>query len=225
MKKAVGLVTIGQSPRVDVTGDLAELWRGAFVIKEAGALDNLSQGEIEKLAPENGDTVLVSRLRDGGSARLAEEKIIPLVQEKINILAKEVGAVFLLCTGDFPAMACSVPLFEPDKILRNTVRGILKQGQRLGVIVPAVDQQDDIIARWKRYIDNEVVTDFANPYQNDKAALAAAAERLAGQKVDMIVLDCLGFSQEMKAIVQSVAQKPVIIPRTLVGRIIAEVLE
>lgn len=224
MKPTIGLVTIGQSPRIDLTPDLEDLWQSRYTILERGALDDLTPEAIAQLAPTAGETVLVSRLREGGCARMAEERLIPLVQEAITLTARQASAVFLLCTGEFPPMASPVPLFEPDRILRNTVRGILKPGQRLGVIVPEKDQQEDIVRRWAKYIDNEVITDFGSPYAGDTHLLEQAAERLKKQDVDLIVLDCLGYSQRMKYIVKAITGRPVIIPRTLVGRLIEEVL-
>lgn len=224
MRSKIGLVTIGQSPRVDLTPDLRTLWQERYTIIERGALDDLSLTEIDALAPLPGETVLVSRLRDGACARLGEERLIPLVQQAVGELAEECGAVFLLCTGEFPAMDCAAPLFEPDRILRNTVRGILRPGQTLGVIVPEADQEADIIRRWAQYIPNPVVADHGSPYAGDTTLLQAAAQRLREQAVDMIVLDCLGFSCAMKEQVRAIAGRPVIIPRTLVGRLIEEVL-
>lgn len=224
MKPTIGLVTIGQSPRVDLTPDLEELWQSRYTLLERGALDDLSPEAIAELAPAEDETVLVSRLREGGCARIAEERLIPLVQEAITQVGRQASAVFLLCTGEFPPIASSVPLFEPDRLLRNAVRGIIRPGQTLGVIVPEADQQEDIIRRWAKYIDNPVITDFGSPYASDTELLERAAERLSQQNVDLIVLDCLGYSQKMKALVKAITGCPVIIPRTLVGRLIEEVL-
>ena len=224
MKPTIGLVTIGQSPRVDLTPDLEELWQSRYTLLERGALDDLSPEAIAELAPAEDETVLVSRLREGGCARIAEERLIPLVQEAITQVGRQASAVFLLCTGEFPPIASSVPLFEPDRLLRNAVRGIIRPGQTLGVIVPEADQQEDIVRRWAKYIDNPVITDFGSPYASDTELLERAAERLSQQNVDLIVLDCLGYSQKMKALVKAITGCPVIIPRTLVGRLIEEVL-
>lgn len=224
MKPTIGLVTIGQSPRVDLTPDLQALWQSRYTILERGALDDLTPAAIAQLAPTAEETVLVSRLRDGSCARIAEERLIPLVEDAILDVSRQANAVFLLCTGEFPPMTSSVPLFEPDRLLRNTVRGILRPGQTLGVIVPEADQQEDILRRWAKYIDNPVITDFGSPYADDTQLLEQAAQRLKEQNVDLIVLDCLGYSQKMKALVKAITGRPVIIPRTLVGRLIEEVL-
>ena len=71
MKPTIGLVTIGQSPRVDLTPDLETLWQSRYTLLERGAQDDLSPEAIAKLAPAADETVLVSRLREGGCARIA----------------------------------------------------------------------------------------------------------------------------------------------------------
>ena len=56
----IGAVTIGQSPRVDITADILPLLSSNIELIEAGAMDNYTLEEInEKFAPEEGDTVLV----------------------------------------------------------------------------------------------------------------------------------------------------------------------
>ena len=54
-KTKVGMVTIGQSPRMDVVPQIKELAGIEAEYLECGALDGLSLSEVEKLAPEGGD--------------------------------------------------------------------------------------------------------------------------------------------------------------------------
>src|SRR5438034_10613382 len=100
MKPRVGLVTIGQAPRVDVVPEMAELMRPGIEILERGALDGLSRPEIERLAPEGDNEILVTRLSDGHSVFVGKEKITPLVQRRIDELEAD-GATMsvVLCTG------------------------------------------------------------------------------------------------------------------------------
>jgi len=41
---------------------------------------------------------------------------------------------------------------------------------------------------------------------------------------DLIVMDCIGYSAEMKGIVQAETLKPVVLPRTFLGAIAGELL-
>src|SRR5438477_9211152 len=101
MATRIGMVTIGQAPRVDVVPDMAELL-GPVEIVERGALDGLTRDEIAPLAPGAGDEVLVTRLRDGTPVFVAKRHVTPLVQRRIDEL-EAAGATLtvLLCTGAF----------------------------------------------------------------------------------------------------------------------------
>ena len=80
--KKLGLITIGQSPRTDVTPDLAPIFGPDIQLCQAGALDGMTAQEIAAFAPEEGDYVLISRLRDGSSAVFAEKHILPRLPPK-----------------------------------------------------------------------------------------------------------------------------------------------
>lgn len=81
--KKLGLITIGQSPRTDVTPDLDPIFGPDIQLCQAGALDGMTAQEIAAFAPEEGDYVLISRLRDGSSAVFAEKHILPRLQQCI----------------------------------------------------------------------------------------------------------------------------------------------
>jgi protein AroM len=70
----------------------------------------------------------------------------------------------------------------------------------------------------------ELVLDAASPYTGTEVDFRAAARRLAARNVDLIVLDCIGFTGEMKRIIREESGKPVILPRTLLGRVCGEIL-
>ncbi|MGI6225987.1 MAG: AroM family protein [Peptococcales bacterium] len=225
MKPRVGLITIGQSPRSDITPDLFSIWEDKISVIEKGALDNLTPHEIGMLKPVPGETVLVSRLRDGKSATLAEERLIPLIKQQISFLEDCVDLIFLMCTGKFNGLSSQVPLIQPDGILRNTVKGILEDNQILGVLVPEKEQIAEVENIWKSYFSNKVkiVTAYGSPYK-DINLIQKGAESLKKQGADLVVLDCMGYSTFMKKEVKAITDKPVILPRTLIARIIQEIV-
>ncbi|WP_037193644.1 AroM family protein, partial [Rhodococcus rhodochrous] len=51
----------------------------------------------------------------------------------------------------------------------------------------------------------------------EKAALS-----LKEHDVDLILLDCMGYTEEMKRTVKQITGKPVILSRTLVARVLGE---
>src|SRR5437773_11372912 len=110
-RPVVGLITIGQSPRVDVVPDMAEVIGLGVEIREAGALDGLDRARIDALAPGPGDEILVTRLRDGSPVFVAKRHVAARVQATIAELERGgTTLTALLCTGAFPRLAASRPL-------------------------------------------------------------------------------------------------------------------
>ena len=52
--KTIGMITIGQSPRVDVVPEIREILGDGIEVLEAGALDGLSLEEVKGFSPRKG---------------------------------------------------------------------------------------------------------------------------------------------------------------------------
>lgn len=219
--RVLGAVTIGQSPRDDITSELRPLLGGGVTVVEAGALDGLSREEVTTLAPAPGEAVLVTRLRDGSSVRVAHRRILPRVARQVEALARQVDAVLLLCTGTFPPFQVACPVLYPDRLLLNFVRGVAS-GLHLGVVTPDPGQVAEQQGRWSA-VAGRVTVRPASPY-GDVNRLTEAAHALASRKVDVIVLDSLGYNLAVKQKFRALAGVPVILPRTLLARAAAELL-
>lgn len=219
--RRIGLITIGQSPRVDVVPDIRGVLGDAGVeLIECGALDELGREEIEALAPEEGEYVLVTRLRNGSEVKVAREKILPLMQGCINMLEPLVDVLGLLCTGEFPELRSRKLLVEPSELLLKVVES-LKVG-KLGVVVPDPAQVDLTKRKW-RHTASDISVLSVSPYTGTLDELRNASEELRDR--DLIVLDCIGFSAEAKRVVATASGKPVLIPRTLLARVLRELVE
>ena len=141
MTLRVGTVTIGQTPRVDVTPDLMKILGPEVELVEAGALDGLSSEQIAAMAPRPGDYVLVTRLADGSSVQICERTVTSLVRQKIAAhFAAGIPAVLLLCTGEFPDFPTGGLLLRPQRVLFNMVQAVVPAGAKLGVFMPSPDQ-------------------------------------------------------------------------------------
>ena len=79
----IGAVTIGQSPRVDVTKDIMGIFGSSVELIQAGGLDGLTKEEIKAFAPEKDDYVLVSRLTDGSSVTFADFYRSTIITDRI----------------------------------------------------------------------------------------------------------------------------------------------
>lgn len=222
MTRVLGAITIGQSPRVDLVPEMARLLGDQIEIREAGALDDLGPAEIARLAPAADDYVLVSRLRDGSSARMAERLVLPLVQQKIaDLFRGGAQVVVLLCTGEFPRFQTPGLLVLPQPLVYGVV-GALARNSRLGVLCPDPEQIAQATRSWQSGCA-EVVIETTSPYV-EGTGLAEAARRLQAAKVDLIVMDCMGYNLAMQELVRSITRVPVLLARSIVARILAELL-
>ncbi len=224
-KTKVGIVTIGQSPRVDVVPEIKELAGVEAEYLECGALDGLSLSEVEKLAPEGGEYMLVARLGDGSQVRLARSKIIEKMQACIDkLLERRADLVIILCVGEWPEFASEKLVITPSEPLCGFTLGLLRKGNRLGVIVPAADQVDDFGGKWNKEGVEVVVTSASayGPTATDESERAARI--LKERDVDLVFMDCPGYTMEAKQIVQHITGKPVILVRTAVAAMIKQLL-
>lgn len=216
----IGTVTIGQSPRTDITGEIIPMLGDRFVLIEKGALDNLTDKYIlENIAPKNNEDVLVSRMRDGTQVRIDKNKIIALIQEKIYELDEMgVDVIVLLCNEKFPEFEHKMLLFKPEEIL-HSMAAKLAGGMKVGVFMPDKSQVPGIIELWKQY-GVEVKAVGASPYIEDN--LEEEARKFTDSDIRFIFMECLGYSSEMKELVMKEANKPVFLSRTMIFKIIQE---
>ena len=220
-QKILGAITIGQAPRVDITKDILPLLPEHVLLREYGALDDFTYEEImTRFAPASGDQILVSRMRDGRQVEFAERFVTPLVQEKINQAEKEgADAIVLFCTGEFPRFEHTVILLEPKPLFCAVVEK-LADGKKIGIMVPMPEQIEQAEQFWRTNGVDVMVTS-ASPYLEFEK-IQEAARFFTGQDLAFICTDCMGYSSAMKEAIEEVTGLPVILPRTLVVRILNE---
>ena len=217
--KKIGLITIGQSPRSDILPEMTRILGGGYEMVEAGALDGHTLEEIERREIGPDDTLLVSRMRDGTEVRFTEKFVVPLIQRRIAELEEDVDIILLLCSGRFPEFESEVLVVTPSEIVRGAVDAALRRG-RLGVVYPAREQIADAAREWGRE-GMEVYLDAASPYGSEEE-LVGLAGRLAERDLDLILLNCMGFTHGMKQLVRKRTGKPVIQANALVARVLKE---
>ena len=220
----IGVVSIGQSPRNDIIPEMREVLGHEVEIVEKGALDGLSLKEVNVFCPDPTDHILVTRMKDGTEVKIAKKHIINRMNNCISELEDNgVEISILLCTGEFTEIESKNVLLQPDRILHKMVSSILEKG-RLGVIVPSSDQ---IQAMEEKYESTnfDVVSEAVSPYTGTEKEIIETANKIRDRKVDLIIMDCIGFNRRTKSIFRDVTKKPVLLPRTVVGRIAREIVD
>lgn len=219
----IGLALVGNSPRGDdFVDEFKEVLPPFVEVVQKGALDKLSKDDMLKLSVEGSEPHIVTILKDGSSIVLSKKKIVPLIQKCIGELEDcGVEVNVLICTGSFPNFTSNCLLIKPQEVLYNLIKSLVGQ-KRLGVFIPLASQISYAYKKWNEFNIKPVVVN-ASPYSTIRD-LKVAAEKMEKENVDLVVMDCFGYNGDMKKIVQEILQKPVILARTMIARIVAEIL-
>lgn len=221
----IGALTIGQTPRVDVTCDIMDIFNDKIELIQRGGLDGLTREEIEKFKPEGDDYVLVSRLSDGSSVTFAEKYILGNLQKGIDELeAAGVKLIMVFCTGAFPAsLTAHVPMVFPCDLLHK-IAPLLTRTSHIAAVTPSPLQLEQNSQKWSGFV-KQCTSVAASPYGEWPDLERAADEISKMDDVDLIVLDCIGYTQEMKQMFAKKTGKTVVLPRTILARVISEVTD
>ena len=221
MRKKIGALTIGQAPRVDVTGDLGHLFGPHVELIEAGALTRPGRDRFLCPRPRRLCAHLPADRRQLGG--VAERYVLPLLQQRIHALEQQgVSMILFFCTGDFPDdFTAGVPLIFPYKILNGLVPALTSNGH-IAVLTPKPEQVAQAENKWKHYV-RQVTVVPASPY-GDIAEVEAAAHRLKGCGADLVVMDCIGYNVAMKRMVADITGINVLLSRTILARVAAELI-
>ncbi|NDL63364.1 AroM family protein [Acerihabitans arboris] len=221
----LGTLTIGQAPRADITPILEEHLPAGVECIHMGVLDGLDRDTIARRFPVlPGEAVLTTRLLDGSAVILGKSAVREAVQAKLDQL-EQLGCrtIALLCTGEFHGLGCKRAwLMEPDLLVPPVVTALTVERQA-GILVPLPEQMASEGAKW-RALARPPVYAAASPYGSSAAQLTAAALELKAQRADVIVMDCMGYTEHHRRIVREATGLPVILSNALLARLLAALL-
>jgi protein AroM len=216
---ALGLITIGQSPRLDIRPTYEAVLGFAMPIIEAGALDGLEAAAVTTLTPTDDDVPLVTLANDR-EVRIGKRAITPLLQRAIDrTVAEGAQVIVVLCTGHFEGLHAPVPLIEPDRVLDGFMRALQPSGP-LGVIMPDEGQEAMMRAKWRGYdLSLAVESPYQPPTTWDTTIIAFMDAGVHG-----IVLDCMGFGPDAKAYFAECTGVPVLCAQTATAHLVRDLL-
>lgn len=221
MTPMLGLVTIGQAPRVDLLPDIVGALAG-IEHTEHGALDDLDDDGIRAVGPASGEAPLVSRLRDGRSAVLGHHALMPLLSNAIRRCADDgASAVLLLCTGRFDSFDVPIPVYPAEPLAQQGVRALVGT-DHVGVLNPLAEQTAEARRRWEAILPGPISMAAADPYTASIEEIADAARSLACSGARWIVGDCIGYSEPMRRAAMAASGQRLLLARTLAARLAAE---
>src|SRR5699024_1419923 len=197
--KKLGVLTIGQSPRLDISPLFTEVLDNKVEVVERGALDSLDEEGLKNIQPRKNDTTYVSKLRNGAAIKINKDKLLPLLQKELDFLEDEVDMTMMLCTGDCPELSSNKLILFPDKILK--------------IIITVKEKKEKSTKKW-RNLNLPLEIEASSPYENGD--FKTPAMKLKERGVSLIVMDCMGYSKQQKEIVSYYSSLPVILSQSLV---------
>jgi protein AroM len=220
--KTIGMVTVGQAPRLDWGEDLAAVLPASTCLVQAGALDGMTYGQITALEFAPDDNVLVTKMQDGTEVRVPEQQAKALISKRIKELeGTGIDIIYLACTWDFDITPGKAFIVCPKLIVAG-VLAALTDGKTLGICVPDERQIPAAAERWCA-LAKRLVTVYSPAYKVDGES-KTAAEKLVYEKVDFVLLDCMGYTKETGDFFREITGKPTLVPRLLTNRVLAELL-
>lgn len=218
----IAMLTIGQTPREDIAGDLRQLLPGGWELRQYGALDGLTRTEAERLCGYEGrGELLVTRMAgDSRQIELSAEKIFARLQDCITRAEQEGADLHLMaCTGNFPAYIHQKTILYPGLCQRQAA---LAQGRPVGVLIPNEAQRQQIAGWWADCGAENVLLAVADPFGSQRA-VRLAVEQLKQQGAGLICLDCFGYTLAHKGAAEACGL-PAVLPREVLCQLAKEEL-
>ena len=219
----VSMLTIGQTPRPDISGDLRQLLPQGWELREYGALDGLTRQQAQQLCGYEGKgELLVTRMAgDPRQIELAADKVFARLQTCITLAEREGADLHLMaCTGNFPEYRHEKTILYPGICQRHAA---LQQGKRVGVLIPNAAQQEQIAGWWQDCGAPQVLLAVADPF-GDPDGIVRAAQNLKEQGADCLCLDCFGYTLAHQIAAAKAAGLPAILPRAVLCQLAKEEL-
>ncbi|MEY8253266.1 MAG: AroM family protein [Colwellia sp.] len=190
-------------------------------INISGALDGLSDEQLREIVADPISTGVPVELHDGTCLYISHDEIDKIVRKRIDKLqALSDATVMMCCTLPWHSLESLSGVICPNKVIEANALALLPTGGVLGVIQPDEMTKDVEIKHWLD-LGCKLVSAVASP-EEPLETLKGAISSLIERNVDVIVLDCLAFTQAHWQLVRSVSEKPVILPMSLLGKVLDE---
>ncbi|HFZ8993933.1 TPA: AroM family protein [Citrobacter freundii] len=224
MSASLAILTIGIVPMSEVLPLLTEFIDPQYITHHS-LLGNMSREEVmAEYALEAGDEPLLTLLSDNQPAHVSRQKVERNLQGIVEVLDnRDYDVILLMTTASIKNMTAHHSiLLEPARIIPPLVASIV-EGHQVGVIVPVAELLPAQRQKWQ-VLQLPPVFSLANPIYDSEQRLIAAGREVLEQGADMIMLDCLGFHQRHRDLLQKALDVPVLLSNVLIIRLASELL-
>ena len=220
----MAILTIGVVPLAGVLPLLTEHIREEQ-IAHISLLGEMTRDDVmAEYAVGDGEQGLLTLLSDNQLVMVSRQKIERDVRSVIAMLDRQHFDVILLLSSEQLTGFTThhAILLEPQRIIPPLVASIV-DGHQVGVIVPVEEVLPMQQQKWLS-LENAPYYALANPFTGSDSELLTAGKALLEQGADVLVLDCLGYYQHHRDVLQKALDVPVLLSNVLVSRLAAELL-
>ncbi|EPX4320626.1 AroM family protein [Salmonella enterica] len=224
MSASLAILTIGVVPMSEVLPLLTEYIDEQHITHHS-LLGKMSREDVmADYAVEPGDDPLLTLLNDNQIAHVSRQNVERDLQSVVEVLDNQgYDVIILMSTAAIKSMAArNSILLEPLRIIPPLVASIV-DGHQVGVIVPVAELLAAQEKKWQ-VLQMPPVYSLANPVHGSEQQLIDAGQALLDQGADVIMLDCLGFHQRHRDILQQALDVPVLLSNVLIARLASELL-
>ncbi|ECF7181357.1 AroM family protein [Salmonella enterica] len=224
MSASLAILTIGVVPMSEVLPLLTEYIDEQHITHHS-LLGKMSREDVmADYAVEPGDDPLLTLLNDNQIAHVSRQKVERDLQSVVEVLDNQgYDVIILMSTAAIKSMAArNSILLEPLRIIPPLDASIV-DGHQVGVIVPVAELLAAQEKKWQ-VLQMPPVYSLANPVHGSEQQLIDAGQALLDQGADVIMLDCLGFHQRHRDILQQALDVPVLLSNVLIARLASELL-
>lgn len=220
----MAILTIGVVPLAGVLPLLTEHIREEQ-IAHISLLGEMTPDEVmAEYAVGDGEKGLLTLLSNNQLVMVSRQKIERDVRSAIAMLDRQHYDVILLLSSEQLTGFTThhAILLEPQRIIPPLVASIV-DGHQVGVIVPVEEIMPMQRQKWLS-LEKSPYYALANPFTGIDSELLTAGKTLLEQGADVLVLDCLGYYQHHRDVLQKALDVPVLLSNVLVSRLAAELL-
>ncbi len=224
MKQTLAILTIGVVP-VSETLPLLAGHISQEQIKHVTLLGTLSREEVmAEYGAAPGEEEMLTLLADKTLINIGKQKVEQALQRVIDFLDKQDFDVILLMSSErFTRLtAHSAILLEPERIIPPLVASIV-DGHQVGIILPIPELLAAQTKKWQQ-LESPPLYELANPVHGTEEDLLNAGRKLLAAGADVLLLDCLGYHQKHRDMLQKALDVPVLLSNVLVARLASELL-
>ncbi|BAT42530.1 AroM family protein [Escherichia albertii] len=224
MSASLAILTIGIVPLQEVLPLLTE-YIDEKNISHHSLLGNLSRERVmAEYAPQAGEETILTLLHDNQLAQVSRRKIERDLQSVVEVLDNQgYDVILLMSTAAIRGMTVRNTIFlEPLRILPPLVSSIV-EGHQVGVIVPVEELLEAQAQKWQ-ILQKPPLFSLGDPVHDSEQKIIEAGKELLANGADVIMLDCLGFNQRHRDLLQKQLDVPVLLSNVLIARLAAELL-